>query len=496
MDQPWTIERIRKSRVGLLPNVLSPRRFGVVGCYSQLRDLWRGQALRGVTSFTTVALGLPECLADGVLRVNFPVYTACKNLQTDRKVADFLGAAESEKLILSSTECGVGAILRYLAGDRLMDPSLAAKLEVDVAAYNDKTWLCIPDPGTRYGSVFQPSWTDRVKAKWFFVHPIVLEPGYLCAAFAADLASPKEPTDLFATIRTQAELLVRNLFLAYYSHLDPPSDTLKGTLRKHKVNPSSLPWAADGRVLARTYLDRLSDSTDPFAGMQDASEKCVLLYCDGDGIKRLNDAHGHSVGNEVIRALGRILWEAAEQVSGRGEGIVSRWGGDEFVVMLVPKEGQEPSSMAASFRNEVEIQLRKVAAALESSLGCPGLATMVGVSIGWAEWSKGSANTFREAWSRDAERAMYVAKEGARLLRDAHAKDRGVPEFGLVSMAEFRQVQLVLRDLRKALGEDHPSAADTPREEEAEREPHEEEEKGDWGCHCNLRRCAGCTVGD
>lgn len=55
----------------------------------------------------------------------------------------------------------------------------------------------------------------------------------------------------------------------------------------------------------------------------------VLMFMDIDNFKKINDTHGHSVGNEVIR-------EAAERIKRtlRASDFICRYGGDEFLVLL------------------------------------------------------------------------------------------------------------------------------------------------------------------
>jgi len=52
-----------------------------------------------------------------------------------------------------------------------------------------------------------------------------------------------------------------------------------------------------------------------------------LAVLDLDHLKQVNDRYGHAAGDGVLRQLGQLLWQ-----SFRGENVVARWGGEEFVV--------------------------------------------------------------------------------------------------------------------------------------------------------------------
>ena len=55
----------------------------------------------------------------------------------------------------------------------------------------------------------------------------------------------------------------------------------------------------------------------------------TLLLLDVDNFKRLNDQHGHVVGDRVLAGIGRALRAAV-----RREDAVARYGGEEFAVLM------------------------------------------------------------------------------------------------------------------------------------------------------------------
>lgn len=108
---------------------------------------------------------------------------------------------------------------------------------------------------------------------------------------------------------------------------------------------------------------------ETLASMQNSSVlPAAIVVCDLDGLKLINDTMGHSVGDILIKAAANVIRESAPPSA-----VVSRIGGDEFVVLL-PKSTKEDLN---ALRSTI---LDKVAAHNLNSPSSP-LSLSVGIAI-------------------------------------------------------------------------------------------------------------------
>jgi diguanylate cyclase (GGDEF)-like protein len=129
----------------------------------------------------------------------------------------------------------------------------------------------------------------------------------------------------------------------------------------------------------------------------------ALLFLDLDGFKQVNDRLGHAAGDELLRAVGQRLLDSVrgtdEITRLRGlQGSVSRFGGDEFAVLLTGLREPEDAAECA----------RRIHGRLcEPILLATGEAR-VGVSVGIALYPTDGETT--SALLSAADAAMYAAK--------------------------------------------------------------------------------------
>ncbi|HEY2832862.1 MAG TPA: diguanylate cyclase [Sporichthyaceae bacterium] len=121
----------------------------------------------------------------------------------------------------------------------------------------------------------------------------------------------------------------------------------------------------------------------------------VVLFCDVDGLKSINDQHGHGFGD-------RMLVTVAQRLVGqlRSGDTVARFGGDEFVVVCNLRAGADAESMAARLTLAVESAPELIAP--------DGTAVPVRVSVGQQIGTDNRLDP--DHLLGDADRSMYAAK--------------------------------------------------------------------------------------
>ena len=142
-------------------------------------------------------------------------------------------------------------------------------------------------------------------------------------------------------------------------------------------------------------------STDPLTGLlnraafidlaeeMDQTRGGTVFFIDLDGFKEVNDTLGHTEGDRVLRKVSELI-----RAQFRDDDLVSRFGGDEFMIFTPGLYGKHI---------EKEVAERVVSAISGSTLG-------VTASVGAAERAPYDLTPI-ETMIRKADRAMYQAKQ-------------------------------------------------------------------------------------
>lgn len=158
---------------------------------------------------------------------------------------------------------------------------------------------------------------------------------------------------------------------------------LVATRREASLDP--LTHIANRRTFDRMFRDWLDSGRSQF----------VVALLDLDDFKRINDTHGHSIGDKVLLAVAQALKNSV-----RSSDLVARLGGDEFGVLA-----------SGVTLGQAEGRLKAVAAQLAKASVIPGGEPGITVSCGIAEHAAGET---ADGLLNRADQALYDAKRSGK----------------------------------------------------------------------------------
>jgi diguanylate cyclase (GGDEF)-like protein len=170
---------------------------------------------------------------------------------------------------------------------------------------------------------------------------------------------------------------------AAYKELESTNARLKETSFKDEVT---------GLYNRRFFSLRLEEELSRYRRF---NHPVSVVLLDLDGFKSVNDSLGHAVGDDTLRDVAQILMKHS-----RGINVVSRYGGDEFAVLLV-----ETSKAGARLYAD---RIREVVAKYPFSHG-----KVLTASFGVASLPDDEAGTAEDLF-RAADEALYAAKRAGK----------------------------------------------------------------------------------
>ncbi len=188
------------------------------------------------------------------------------------------------------------------------------------------------------------------------------------------------------------------------------------------------------RIAYMAHHDRLTDLANRSAfdecfaatiANAAAQNKHVTVMClDLDGFKEINDLHGHSAGDQVLREVAARLTTTATSA------FVARFGGDEFMLITPDDEtGNISRDLAA-----------RLLSAVAEKIDVDGHSLHVGLSIGIAMYPQHGSDT--QSLLANADLALYRAK----------GHERGTAQYFNSEMdIQVRERRAMQEDLRQAI---------------------------------------------
>jgi len=139
-------------------------------------------------------------------------------------------------------------------------------------------------------------------------------------------------------------------------------------------------------------------STQIIAGVLRRKKQIGLIMCDMDFFKQVNDEHGHDIGDSVLRDTSKVLRESI-----RESDVVIRFGGEEFLVLLIDSDPDQGIQIAEKIRQNIE------KTKFQSSKGGALKKT---ISMGISEFPSDTDGFWQAI--KFADVALYKAKEEGR----------------------------------------------------------------------------------
>ena len=83
--------------------------------------------------------------------------------------------------------------------------------------------------------------------------------------------------------------------------------------------------------------------------VKESNEFISIAIGDIDFFKKINDTYGHDGGDEVLRKLARVFMRKME-----GQGVVARWGGEEFIFVYEKANGDEAKEKLSDLQEAIK----------------------------------------------------------------------------------------------------------------------------------------------
>jgi diguanylate cyclase len=141
----------------------------------------------------------------------------------------------------------------------------------------------------------------------------------------------------------------------------------------------------------------------------------AVIMCDVDHFKWINDTHGHPAGDRVVNHLGAFLKSCL-----RAGDYVSRYGGDEFALLLPGAPLKAAEEIADRIRLEIECR--------NFDVGGGGQRVAVTLSVGVAAVREGDT---QETVLERVDRALYKSKESGRNQTHVYIDDDQLVKAGV-----------------------------------------------------------------
>lgn len=194
---------------------------------------------------------------------------------------------------------------------------------------------------------------------------------------------------------------------------DELSDTAKSILRMQKA----IRMLVERDPLTSLYNRRYGNAKVKTVQRYAKQSKTVYSIClaDIDFFKKVNDTYGHEAGDIVLKEVATML-----KTTMRGKGFVSRWGGEEFLMIFERSNLKQAKEVLQQFQKEIR----------EKVIHCNERTVQITMTFGLTE---GDGESDFNELLRKADEMLYYGKENG---RDRIVTDAISPETSSEAIAE------------------------------------------------------------
>lgn|GEM_PF-687999 len=193
-----------------------------------------------------------------------------------------------------------------------------------------------------------------------FIITIIVQPLYYFGLFAISYFFPKYVNDIdqifetstfwsspqramivnFIIIAISIGMLLKSLLVSY---IDERTTALSLVKKLETLSLKDPLTSTYNRRYLFSYLESAIKSSE-----DEHIPLCIIMY-DIDNFKLLNDTYGHVVGDEVLRAVSKILVDNCREYD-----IVARYGGEEFIIVFPGAKESVAFERADKIRSQIE----------------------------------------------------------------------------------------------------------------------------------------------
>jgi len=159
------------------------------------------------------------------------------------------------------------------------------------------------------------------------------------------IIKPFHSSELRARIKVHLELKKsKETLLEYAKELKAKNQELNGLLAK--LEATAMTDFLTGLVNRRHMTQQIKTKA---TGLHINQDKITFILADIDDFKRVNDNYGHDCGDLVLKDVADMMKSVV-----RGEDVIARWGGEEFLLMLPGIDLEGGKSIAERIRQGIE----------------------------------------------------------------------------------------------------------------------------------------------